>query len=235
MHRFTDFVAVFLLAGAAFANCAFSRGLGITIAPDESASKDTFTYSAIPSGLPFGNATYLGASLESSGIHTVHSLIQFDIPDIGSRPIVNAYFRIFARSKAATPFASVASDPSSTSPVTVDLYRVTSSWDEATTTFSTEPSFDPAPLGTFVVNDINRTYEANVTSLVAGWLANPASNFGLELRQRAIVPVVGAPDAAVVFQSSGAANRPALTIVLPEPLSLASLAFIPMIMGRRQR
>lgn len=223
------FAAAFVTAGTStFAAPA-------VLAPDESASKDTFTYSAIPSGLPFGNATYLGASLESSGVHTVHSLIQFDLAGQSLAAGETASLSLYARSKAGTPFASVASDPSATSPVTVDVYKVTGAWDEATLTYSSEPSIDPVAVGSFTVNALDTYYSVDVTSLVQSWLTTPASNFGFELRQRAVVSVPGAPDAAAVFQSSGAANRPTLTITaVPEPTSLASLAIVSML-GRRRR
>lgn len=229
MRLFTAFAASVLAASSV------AVAADVVIAPDEAASKDSFTYSAIPSGLPFGNATYLGASLETSGIHTVHSLIQFDLGAVGTSDIESASFSIYARSKAQTPFASVASDPSPTSPVTVDVYKITSTWDEASVTFSTEPTVDPVAVASFVVTNINQLYSVDVTALVESWLAAPASNFGLELRQRSVVPVAGAPDAAVVFQSSGAANRPTLTVAVPEPATLASMSIMAMLVGRRRR
>ncbi len=228
--------SMFTLAAAVLAVTANVFAAPIVISPDEAASKDTFTYSAIPSGLPFGNATYLGASLESSGVHTVHSLVQFDLTGASLGAGEVAKFSVYARSKAATPFSSVASDPSASSPVVVDVYKVTSAWDEATTTFSSEPTVDSSVIGSFTVNALNQYYDVDVTSLVQSWLATPASNFGLELRQRAVVPVAGAPDAAAVFQSSGAANRPTLAItVIPEPTTLAGIGFVSMLAGRRRR
>ncbi len=217
------------LAASAMAN-------PVVISPDEATSKDTFTYSAIPSGLPFGNATYIGASLESSGIHTVHSLIQFDLTGVSLNANEAATLSVYARSKAGTPFATVSSDPSATSPVTVDVYKVLGAWDEASVTFSNEPAIDPTPIGSFVVTGLDQYYGVDVSSLVSAWLAAPATNFGFELRQHAVVPVAGAPDAAAVFQSSGAANRPTLSIsVVPEPISLASVATASLLMGRRRR
>lgn len=207
----------------------------VVLAPDEASSKDTFTYSAIPSGLPFGNATYLGASLESSGIHTVHSLVQFDLAGVSVNAGEGATFSVYARSKAGTPFASVSSDPSAAAPVTVDVYKVTGAWDEATVTWSTEPSVEGTPIGSFVVNALDQYYSVDVTSAVQAWIADPASNFGFELRQRSVVPVSGAPDAAAVFQSSGAANRPTLEVaIVPEPMTLAGLGFVTLL-GLRRR
>jgi hypothetical protein len=207
----------------------------VTIQPNEAASKDTFVYSAIPSGLPFGNATYLGASLETSGAHTVHSLIQFDLTGVTLAVGETAKFSIASRSKAGTPFSSVASDPSPTAAVTVDVYPITSTWDEGTVTYSSQPSVGPA-LTSFVVNGIGQVSSVDVTALVAGWLAAPATNFGLELRQRAVVTVSGAPDAAVVFDAAGGTIAPSLSVVaVPEPATLATFAGLSMLVARRRR
>lgn len=225
----------FPLAAALSAISATAFATPQVIAPDESTSKDTFTYSAIPSGLPFGSATYIGASVESSGVHTVHSLIQFDVSTSSVNASEAAALKLYARSKAGTPFSSVASDPSPTAPVTVDVYKVLGAWDEATVTFSDEPAVDPTPVGSFTVTNLNQYYSVDITDLVKSWITTPASNFGLELRQHAISPVAGAPDAAVVFQSSGAANRPTLEIsFVPEPMTLAGLGFLSMLSRRRR-
>jgi hypothetical protein len=223
---------------AVLAAASAASATSIVIAPDESTSKDTFVYSAIPSGLPFGNATYLGASLESSGVHTVASLIQFDVTGVTMNAGDKATLSVYARSKAGTPFSSVASDPSPTAPVIVDVLRVIGPWDEATTTWSTIPG----ALGafseeqSFTVTELDRYYTVDITQFVSSWIGTPADNFGILLKQRSVVPVAGAPDAAAVFQSSGAANRPTLTITqVPEPMSLAGLGFVTMLTGRRRK
>lgn len=228
----------FAIAAAVAAASTAAFATPIVLAPDEASSKDTFVYSAIPSGLPFGNATYLGASVESSGVHTVASLIQFDLTGVTLNAGEKATLSVYARSKAGTPFSSVASDPSPTAPVIVDVLRVTGPWDEATTTWSTMPG----ALGTvsdeqsFTVTELNRYYTVDITQFVSSWIGNPAENFGILLKQRSVVPVPGAPDAAAVFQSSGAANRPTLAITaIPEPMSLAGLGFVTMLMGRRRK
>jgi hypothetical protein len=232
MHASKLFAAVAL--STACVSVAFATP--VVIQPNEAASKDTFVYSAIPSGLPFGGATYLGASLETSGVHTVNSMVQFDLTGVTLGAGETAKFSIASRSKAGTPFSGVASDPSAASPVTVDVYAVTSTWDEATTTWSTQPTVAASPFASFVVSGIGNTYSVDVTSLLASWLATPASNFGIEVRQHAIVTVAGAPDAAVVFDSAGGTVAPSLTVVAaPEPATLASLAGLSMLFGRRRR
>lgn len=221
------------VAGLAMTSAALASPA--VIQPNEAASKDTFVYSAIPSGLPFGNATYLGASVESSGQHTVNSLIQFDLAGVTLSAGETAKFSIASRSKAGTPFSNVASDPSATAPVTVDVYAVTSAWDEGTTTYSSQPSIAPAPVASFTVTGTGNVYTVDITGLVAGWLAAPGTNNGVELRQRSIVTVPGGPDAAVVFESAGGAFAPRLSIAVPEPATLASLAGLSMLVGRRRR
>ena len=228
--------SMFTVAAAVVTVSANVFATPIVISPDEAASKDTFIYSAIPSGLPFGNATYLGASVESSGIHTVLSLIQFDLSSVSLNGYQGASLSVYARSKSGTPFSSVASDPSPTSPVVIDVLRVISGWDEATTTWSTTPTALAGGVASFTVTDIGQYYSVDLSGIVSSWIADPASNFGLMLQQRSIVPVAGAADAAVVFQSSGAANRPTLTInVVPEPMTLAGIGFVSMLAGRRRR
>jgi hypothetical protein len=225
-----------LAVGASMAVASAALATPVVIQPNEAASKDTFVYSAIPSGLPFGNATYLGASLETSGVHTVNSMVQFDLTGVSLAAGETAKFSIASRSKAATPFSSVASDPSATSPVTIDVYAVTSAWDEATVTYSNQPTVAASPFASFVVNGIGNVYSVDVTSLLASWLATPATNFGVEVRQHAIVTVPSAPDAAVVFDSAGGTIAPSLTVVAaPEPATLASLAGLSMLFARRRR
>lgn len=224
------------LAVAAVTLSANALATPIVISPDEASSKDTFIYSAIPSGLPFGNASYLGASVESSGIHTVLSLIQFDLSSLSLNGYQGASLSVYARSKTGTPFSSVASDPSPTAAVVVDVLRVISSWDEATTTWSTTPTALAGGVASFTVNDVGQYYSVDLSGIVSSWIADPSTNFGIMLQQRSIVPVAGAPDAAAVFQSSGAANRPTLTInVVPEPMTLAGIGFVSMLAGRRRR
>ena len=223
------------VAVASAALAASSLATPVVIAPDEASSKDTFIYSAIPT-FNFGTRDYLGASVESSGVHTTTSLIQFDLAGQAVAANEAASLSIFVRTSAGTPFAAVSSEPSANFPVTVDIYKVTSAWDEATTTWASRPSTDAAPVASFVANGVQQYFSADLTSLVQSWIANPASNFGIELRQRSVVSVPGAPDAAPFFQSSNAANRPTLTIaVVPEPLTLAALGFVPMLAARRRR
>lgn len=225
-----------LLAAAAVAIASTAFATPVVIQPDEAASKDTFVYSAGPPGFFFGNAAYLGASLETTGVHTVNSMVQFDLSGVSLAAGETAKFNIASRSKAGTPFTSVASDPSATSPVTVDVYAVTSAWDEATATYANQPSVAAAPFASFVVTGTGNVYSVNVTSLLAGWLAAPATNFGLEVRQHAIVTVPSAPDAAVVFDSAGGTTAPSLTVIAaPEPATLATFAGLSMLVARRRR
>jgi hypothetical protein len=221
-------LAIFAVSASAFAT-------PVVIAPDEAASKDTFIYSAIPS-FNFGTRDYLGASVESSGVHTTTSLIQFDVAGQSVAANEAATLSIYVRTSAGTPFAAVSSEPSAAAPVTVDIYRITSAWNETTTTWATRPTTEASPVASFVASGVEQYYSADLTALVQSWIADPASNFGIELRQRSVVTVPGAPDAAPFFQSSNAPNKPTLTIaVVPEPLTLASLAFVPMLAARRRR
>jgi len=57
---------------------------------------------------------------------------------------------------------------------------VTSAWGEYSVTYATEPTID-SPAGVFSVSQAGVFVALDVTALVQGWIANPASNNGLAL------------------------------------------------------
>jgi hypothetical protein len=198
--------------------------------PDESASKDNFVYSLLPT-TPFPSTTYLGASVESTGLHTVYSNIEFDLSAATIGPAEAAFLLLGTRSNVGTPFGSVSSNPAPATPVNVDVYRITSAWLE-TTPWNGRPDVDPLPVASFTVQSVDEIYSIDVTDTVRSWVNGIHPNFGFQLRQRSVVPVAGAADAAVVFHSAGGAFRP--TLLIPEPSAVAML-LLPCCFLRRFR
>src|SRR5205823_970312 len=102
---------------------------------------------------------------------------------------------------------------------TFDLYQVTSSWAEGTVTYNTIPSMmlvtvgTTCPSGIQCVNTASKYVQVDITTLLQGWLAAPATNFGLALKPNATTISVTfegkestttshAPELDVVFNSS---------------------------------
>jgi hypothetical protein len=66
----------------------------------------------------------------------------------------------------------------------VYVHAVTSPWQELTVTYATLPTYNPTPLvNTFTVNNTVGERMVDVTSLAKGWWNDPASNFGILLRE----------------------------------------------------
>ena len=100
--------------------------------------------------------------------------------------------------------------------VAVDLYRVTSAWNEATVTYTTRPSWNPAVVSSLAIGDgsagLFRSW--NVTSSVQGWVNGTYANDGLLLMRN--------PDATLwpdfsSKESTTAADRPSLSVDYSSP------------------
>jgi hypothetical protein len=121
---------------------------------------DTYLSSAAPTS-NFGAATSLVIAPGNAG------LVQFDLTTVpASSTIAKAYLRLYVNKVIAGG--------------TLNFAAVTSSWSENAVTFNTQPAagavFASAPVSvtnTFVLVD--------VTTQVQGWLAAPASNYGIEI------------------------------------------------------
>lgn len=121
---------------------------------------DTYISSAAPA-TNFGVATNLVVSPGNSG------LVQFDLSAVPlSSTVAKAYLRVYVDKVISSG--------------TLDFASATSPWAENSVSFSTSPTvgsvFASAPVAranTFVLVD--------VTSQVQGWLAAPATNFGIEI------------------------------------------------------
>jgi hypothetical protein len=65
---------------------------------------------------------------------------------------------------------------------TVNLYQVTSAWNEGTVTYSTKPTIAGTAAATISIGASNTLHDLNVTTVVQNWITTPASNFGVELQ-----------------------------------------------------
>lgn len=232
--------------------------------PDEAASKDTFVYAfAIPDTLgipgapnmlnfdtvnipstaavPFGDTLGAAETIpfrndpndpnEPLRVHTTRSLVQFDLSSIAFGPgrLQNATFDLTGIGNLF-PF----DPPSAQFPVQIDLKPVLEAWDEQIVTWNTRPNVGSI-VASYMMTDGFETLSFDVTSLVSGWLANPAQNFGFEISQNAIVETPPSSPggrnrfAVGLFASSAAADestRPALSVSeVPVPAAL------PMMLG----
>jgi hypothetical protein len=104
---------------------------------------------------------------------------------------------------------------------------VTENWSETGVTCETQPAVSGA-LSSVAQDGVNQWVSFDVTALVRDWLADPASNFGVELRQPDIVIAASGKPLASLYASSAWADaglRPLLEIsAIPEPSTAALLA-----------
>ncbi len=95
-------------------------------------------------------------------------LVQFDLTDFSPSTTVSvAYLRVYANRV--------------TTGGTLNFTVVTSPWNENTVTFATQPSTAGSPFASVGVSTANSFALVNVTAQVQSWIANPATNFGLEI------------------------------------------------------
>jgi len=128
-------------------------------AADIPVQQDTYVSSSA-SGSNFGTAVTLNIGSGSAG------LVQFDLSSIPAGPVAVAYLKVYV-DKVTTSGS-------------ISLSAVTSSWAESTVTFSVQPSV-ALPFATAPVSTANTFVLFDVTAQVNGWLATPASNFGISI------------------------------------------------------
>ncbi len=219
-----------LIVCAAVSQTAF----GITIQPDETASKDVFAYENFPTmnwdAAPFG--ALLAAGKTTSG-HDTESFVQFDLSSVPytAGQVTSATLNLYVVDTAEAGFGT---SPTVASPVLVDLFGITGSWTEARLTWGTKPAVSATTTDAVSVSGVDQWISFDVTSLVVGWLDGSLTNNGVSLVADTVSSV---SSTAAVFDSSAGTNLPYLTVV-PEPGSfLLALAAAPALawLGVRSR
>jgi hypothetical protein len=147
----------------------------IVVGADRSQVRDTEIWRAYPND-NYGDQDHFSVDDNESGV------VAFDLSAVPAGLVpVRAMLRV------------VTADEASSDGGTVLLYRVLESWDEATATWmlraanqswtssgATPPSRDAAPIAEFRPRATLTPYEVEIPAdVVKGWLADPASNFGL--------------------------------------------------------
>lgn len=129
-------------------------------AVDTPLTGDTYISAGTPAS-NFGTATSLMIAPGNAG------LVQFDLTQIpGSANVTSAYLIVYAN-KVSTGG-------------TLNFAAVTSAWTESGATASASPTVGPVFAST-TASIGNAFLLVDVTSQVQGWLANPATNFGIEI------------------------------------------------------
>jgi hypothetical protein len=238
-----------------------ANAASIRLQPGEDTSKDVFLYEfgvdgvfGIPSPrmtnldtetlnevdanpndpVPFGN--FLAASntepFKLDGVpreHDARALLKFDLTGVDpGKPIRSAKLTLTALGSLGA-FDS----PTADNPVTTDLRAATEAWGETTATWDMAPSVSDMITSTFVQDFGMGKVTFDVTGLVQSWLADPSSNFGVELSQRNIAAIPQDGDtrsrfAASLYASSAFADpsaRPYLEIA-PVPVPAAGLLLV---------
>ncbi|MGC8782732.1 MAG: DNRLRE domain-containing protein, partial [Anaerolineae bacterium] len=143
------------------------------------------------------------------------SLLKFDLSSLPTDATVS--------SATLSLFVTAASGGA----LTINAHRVTQPWNEAEVTWKSRDKgvawtnqggdYDAAVAASTVVDDTKNVWRSwNITSLVAGWLSNPASNYGLILE-------ASSANAEKVFRSSDdgtTSQRPKLEVCFSAGLTL---------------
>jgi hypothetical protein len=214
---------------------ASPAGAQTVIQPTNAQSKDTFVYSFLPT-FNFNNPgsgfdTILASGRSNTG-HDLRSLLQFDLTGVTLPAGGIATLNLFVADGAVVGFPVV--NPSPVAPVVTDVFGVTSAWDASTVNWATQPTINPTLVDSETIDGINRLVTFDVTTLVQGWLADPATNFGVSVRQRDVVLNGGSVQA--IYHSAANANRPFLYVgPVPEPSAAVAVLAVGSLLAVRRR
>jgi hypothetical protein len=173
----------------------------VTIQPDGTAGKDTRISYSSPN-MNYGNASYLWVGVND----TERSLLKFDLSSIQTGSYVStATLDLYHYGRI-----------NSQNTVDMQCFLVTGSWDEATVTWNTQPSYNSSiysSILSFQSNDYSKTRTFDITNIANEWVKTGINN-GLIIKQ------VNSVDAGASFYSSesgDATNRPKLSIIYNHP------------------
>ncbi|MFH1928566.1 MAG: DNRLRE domain-containing protein [Chloroflexota bacterium] len=137
------------------------------------AAADAETWSCWPDNYGSGPSLALAYGVGPTSEYAAFSLVRFDLasalpPDaIIDSATIQLYLSIV--------------EPGSTLPIQAGAFFVTSSWNEGTVTWNTRPSSENIGTGTQIVSG-GGWHNWNATSFATAWQADPAHNYGVELR-----------------------------------------------------
>jgi hypothetical protein len=214
----------------------FQVAFASTVATNQGTGQDGFAYS----GAPIAVSSFypiIAVGKTTGAAHDTEALVQFDLSTVGltAAQVTSATLNLWVSDITTTGFGL---NPDASNPLQVDLFPALGAWNRSTLQWSNKPATG-SQISSVVVNSIGHLISFDVTSQVQGWLANPASNFGLLLSADAVVGASGSYH-YVAFSSgfgSQSGNAPYLTVV-PEPSSVvlaASLLPLGAIVYRRRR
>jgi len=175
-----------------------------------------------------GYTEYCGAWAADVGGNYNRGLIQFDLSNLPSSAI-SAELHMYGIARGLLP------DPA---PVEgdVNIYQVTSAWDEWTVTWNSMPSYYiETPLATVSPDPEGfRRYEWDITQLYNDWQDGSSENHGLML----INDLERTHRTGILLNSSDYENptlRPTLVVTVPEPTSIILLALGGLAVLRKRR
>jgi len=159
-------------------------------------SQDAYVRSDLPSN-NYGSST----SLEVDASPEIRAYIKFDLSAIPEHSvIVSATLRLYASGF----------EGGYTTPPTVCVYRVTGSWDEATVTWDTQPSYDnTTSYGCIEVS--SGWNEWDITDLVQAWVNGTYDNYG--------IAIINQYERKVSFSSREGSYPPELLVEYVEPVT----------------
>ncbi len=194
----------------------------VTLQPGVTDGIDTYVHSNHPAQPYGGNSNFYIVNSTSAG-YMSRMLLTFGLPS----NIINA-----AIQSATLTMYTYNCDTGSDASALIYLNRVTSSWDEMTVSWNTQPAFDTAYQKSISVNDGQTGWLSfSITDIVQFWASNPAQNYGVVLEAEQL------PYNFQMFYSSENTSypllRPMLTIeyepaaqpAVPELASLFLLSF----------
>jgi hypothetical protein len=142
------------------ASCDFSYNLTYI-----NSSKDSYVVSSFPT-TNYGNETVFVVGAASSGAVNITSYVQFSNLTLNGN-VTSAYLFLYKAGGIGSNHI-------------VNLYRVTSEWNESNITWNNQPIVNGYIWDSKVMN-ANGWYSWNITNLLRGWLNGSYSNYGMYL------------------------------------------------------
>jgi Secretion system C-terminal sorting domain len=175
---------------------AYGQTVSVHLKPGPAAGKDAFLAS-FGSNVNYGNhPEYTAIGWTCGGVQCIgRSLLEFDLSSIPlGATVQSASLDLYANTSPNNGNGSPMFGPNA-----AKLYRVTSSWNESSVTYNSQPTYDiNNPINLPASTSAFQNYLAiNVTSMVSDMVSNPSSNFGFLLKLNSELPF-----SSIIFASS---------------------------------